>query len=332
MISGFLNGLAQQATPVAYLEAISLEQERVATEMMQYISAANHGKSARKVEKRRNELLVQVKESERNVRKLKPFAGNSKLRDSIAHCLKVYHLILTEDYGKIVDLEDIAEQSYDAMEAYLMAKERAGDHMETVGEAASREFSLFAAENNVKLVGGSSKLGRKLKEAGEVNRYQHQVYLLFFKSYRNEKSMIEAFEKKDLNAVEQFRNALLTSVSEDQMKLGKVPPFQGDASIKTACQQLFGFYKSEAAEKVPQQLDFALAMENFEKIKKAYDSKRPNDRTQEDVNSYNNAVKEINAKIGKNNQALKELNERRSALLKSWNDSVNNFLDKYTPR
>lgn len=324
--------IAQQENASDYLSALGQEQERMAQDMMQYISAVNHGKSARKVEKRRSELIAQVKESERNTRKLKPFKGNIQLRDSIAKLFSIYHIILTEDYGKIVNLEDIAEQSYDAMEAYLLAKEKAGDRMAAIGEAAHQEYKAFAAANNIRLIESSSKLDQKLAAAGDVNRYQNQIYLLHFRSYRNEISMMEALEKGDMNAVEQNRNALIASATEDLAKIGPIQPFKGDASTKNTCQQLLAFYKAEASIKIPELIDFQLAKEKFEKAKKAIDSKKPNDRTKEEIDSYNKAVNDFNTKVNKSNQLHKEIYDKRSALLKAWNESVENFLNKHTPR
>ena len=289
-------------------------------------------KSARKVEKRRLELLEQIKLSEQNIRKLKPFNGNHQLRDSIAKSLRVYQIILKEEYGKIVNMEEIAEQSYDAMEAYLLAKEKAGDHMDAVGDAAEREFIEFAKENSIKIAEGKSKVGEKLKAAGEVNRYQNQIYLLFFKSYRNELNIMQALEKGDINAVEQNRNALLASTSEDLSKLGPLQGFKGDASTKNTCQQLLNYYKTEATTKIPELVDFQLTKEKFEKTKTAFESKKTNERTREEVDAFNKAVADFNAKVNKSNQIHKEIYDRKSALLKAYNDSVDAFLNRHTPR
>jgi hypothetical protein len=324
--------VAQQQSAVDYLTFINNEQGRISADMMQYISAANHGKSARKVEKRRLELLDQIKQSEQSIRKLKPFNGNHQLRDSIAQSFRVYQIILKEEYGKIVNMEEIAEQSYDAMEAYLLAKEKAGDHMDAVSDAADREFNEFASANKINIVEGKSKVGQKLALASEVNHYQNQIYLIFFKSYLYDKNMMEALEKGDINAVEQNRNALLTSTAEALTKLGPIQPFKGDGSTKNTCQQLLNYYKAQASTKIPDLIDFVLAKENFEKTKKAFDSRKPTERTQDEVNAYNKAVSDYNAKANKSNQINREIFEKKGALLKAWNDSVENFLNRHTPR
>lgn len=323
---------AQQQSAGEYLSFINNEQGKISAELMQYISAANHGKSARKVEKRRLELLEQLRQSELSIRKLKPFNGNHQLRDSITKSLQVYQIIMKEEYGKIVNLEDIAEQSYDDMEAYLLAKEKASEHMNAVDDAADREFRAFAVANNINIVESTTKLGQKLKAAGEVNKYEDRIYLLFFKSYRYDMNMMAALDKGDINAVEQNRNALVASATEDLTKLGPIQGFKGDLSIKNACQQLLNFYKLLATTKIPELTDFLLAKEKFDKAKKAIDTKKPADRTKEEIDAYNKAVNEYNARANKSNQINKEIFDKKSALLKTWNESVEAFLNRHTPR
>lgn len=322
---------AQTSDAGSYLDAIDVEFGAISKEMMSYISAVNHGKSARKVEKRRTELVLQTKESERKVRTLKPFEGETRLRDSVAAYFRMCNLIINRDYSKIVNMEEIAEQSYDAMEAYLLAKEKAGERISLAYDAAEKEYYAFAASQNIRIIENESKLSQKLKETGEVNDYHDKVYLLFFKSYKNEAYMLEAMNKGNVGAIEQTRNALLTSAKEDLEKLAKVQAFKNDVSLKRATQDMLNFYAMEA-EKMSTTVDFFLAQESFEKQKKAIESKGASKRTQEDVDTYNKAVNDFNQKVKQSNQLNEELNKKRNSFLKEWNARSEEFLDKHTPK
>jgi len=46
-----------------------------------------------------------------------PWKGDRSYRNSSVAYLKLVYHVFNEDYGKILNLEEIAEQSYDAMEA-----------------------------------------------------------------------------------------------------------------------------------------------------------------------------------------------------------------------
>ena len=324
---------AQQPTAATdYLTLINNEFGSMSKNMMSYISAVNHGKSARKVEKRRTELVQQVQDSERAMRKLRPFDGNTQLRDSIVRYFQVCKIVITEDYGKIVNMEEIAEQSYDAMEAYLLAKEMASEKIGDAYDAAEKEYKAFAEANNIRLVESDSKLSQRLKEAAIVNDYHNVVYLLFFKSYKNEAYLLDAIGSESVGAIEQNRNALKGSASQDLVALGKVLPFKGDGSFKKATQDLLKFYTEEAGAPTEKLIDYCLAKENFEKAKKTFEAIGAAKRTQQDIDQYNKAVGDFNKTVAESNRVHEDLNKRRSALLKNWNAASQNFLDKYTPR
>lgn len=321
-----------QSNPVAYLDAIGMEFQKISEDMMSYISAANRGKSARKVDKRRTEVLLTMKEAERNTRRLKPYEGDSRLRDSLAVYFRLCQIVLNQDYEKILNMEDIAEQSYDAMEAYMLAKKLANEKIESANDAAEKEFKAFAAKYNIKLLESKSKLTEKMAAVKKVNDYYDKLYLLFFRSYKNEVYLLDAVNRGDINAMEQTREALSSSATEDLPKVGSIGAFDGDASVKTACTQLLKFYQAEVGKNMTDVIDFFVKKDNFEKIKKAFDAMRASDRKQADIDKFNQAVKEYNASVDVSNKALTAMNKQRSAALNTWTKSVEDFLQRHTPR
>jgi hypothetical protein len=315
-----------------YLETVGSQFSDIAQNTMSYTSAASHGKSARKVEKRRNELLQTIKQAEVNVRKMKPFQDDHAFRDSVVSYLRISRIVLNEDYGKILNLEEIAEQSFDAMEAYLLAKEKAHDKLDVAFEKVKEQQNLFASKYNIKLIEGSSKVGKKIETSNKVYAYYNQVYLLFFKSYKNEAYLMEAINRNDISAIEQTKNALLASAELDLTKIGPLPTFKGDASLKTACQQLLKFYESECTTKIPELINFYLKKENYEKMKAAMEAKRPAERTKQDIDNYNKAVNEFNTAVNKINADQNDLNKKRSDALNKWNNMSEDFLDRHVPK
>lgn len=92
------------------------------------------------------------------------------------------------------------------------------------------------------------------------------------------------------------------------------------------------FLQQEANDKIPGQIDFYLKKENFEKLKKALDSKRQSDRTQEDIDQYNKSLKEYNDAVTRYNTVNNELNKKRSVVFDQWNKAVDDFMAKHVPR
>ena len=316
----------------AYLEHIGNQYTEVSKDLMSYTSAASHGKGAKKVEKKRQELIGTMKEAESTVRKMRPFQGDHQLRDSVASYFRLSRLVLLEDYGKIVDMEDIAEQSYDAMEAYMLAKEKANDKLEHSYDRVHEQHSLFAKKNNIRIIESETKLSQKLESSGKVYNYYNKVYLLFFKSFKDEAYLMEALAKGDVNAIEQTKSALANSSSAGLGKLNEIGLFNNDATMKNVCQQFLAFYQQEATDKATQQVDFFLKKKTFEKMKKAIDAKRQNDRTQSDIDLFNKSLNEFNQSVNKFNSINNELNKKRSDLINLWNKTSDSFLSRYVPR
>jgi hypothetical protein len=179
------------------------------------MSAVSHGKSARKVEKRRYEVVSSIIDTRANIRTMQPWKGDKTLRDTTVAYLQILYSVFNDDYGKIVNMEEIAEQSYDLMEAYMMAQEKAYQKLD---EAAQRQQEMqkeFAKKNNINLIEGSSALGEKSKIAGEVLKHCNEMYLVFFKSYREEQYLIEAMNQKNLLSIEQNIGTLKNLLKKD---------------------------------------------------------------------------------------------------------------------
>jgi hypothetical protein len=66
-------------------------------------------------------------------------------------------------------------------------------------------------------------------------------------------------------------------------------------------------------------------------MKKAFESKRSSDRTQKDIDQFNNGVNEINAASKDYNTLNQQLNKERTAMLNNWNKKATRFMDDYMP-
>jgi hypothetical protein len=304
----------------------------ITKDMMSYTSAVAHGKSARKIENRRKELLQTVTDARRKIGAMPAFKGDKSLRDSTARFLMAYFHILNDDYGKIVNMEEVAEQSYDAMEAYMLAQELANAKIDDAGNRLQAMEKQFAAAHGINLIESSDELSKKSAEASKVNEYHRVVYLIFFKSYKQEMYMLDAVDKKNINAIEQNKNTLEKYAGENIDRLVSLPAYKGDPSLLRACRELQEFYRIECREKMSVLTSFYLKEENFQKIKKAFEAKREKDRTKADVDGYNNALNEVNKAIAEFNKTNKQLFETRKQLIEGWNKASQQFLDKHVPK
>jgi len=226
-------------------------------------------------------------------------------------------------------MEEIAEQSYDAMEAYLMMEEKVSEKLQEGNERMKTAQAVFAAKNNVKLINSQSELGDMMEQVHQMNLYHHQVYLIFFKPYKQEAYLLEAIEKGNITGIEQNKNSLLKYAQEGLVKLTSTKAFQGDNSIAAACKTMLNFYVKEVNDKMGTVSDFFLTKERFAAIKKEFDKK--SDPSKQEVEAFNKAVNDINKASDAYNKNNQTLNQQRNEALNTWNSTVKSFFDDHTP-
>ncbi len=327
---GTANTYAQ--TAVEYMNVFTAEYGKIQQDMWDYTSSVSHGKSARKVEKRRGELIQTSNAALSKAKTASGFNGSTQFRDSVIEYFRISNLVLKEDYAKIVDMEAVSEESYDAMEAYMLARERANDKLVAASEMISREQKAFAAANNINLISSEDALDKKMSIAGEVYDTYNEIYLIFFKSFKQEVYLTDAITRQDINAIEQNRNALVSAAEEGLKKLEAVKPYKNDRSMIEATKKLLNFYIEEGKNEIPKMSDYFMKTENFNKVKKAFDEIPEKKRTQADVNEYNKAVNDMNASVNTFNATNQNLNKKRSALIDGWNSAAEKFTDTHVPK
>jgi hypothetical protein len=319
-------------TAGAYMSYMGDQNREITKNFLSYTSAVAHGKNAKKVEAKRSAEIQSTKDAIKKISAMPPYKGDKSLRDSCVSFLKITYYILNDDYGKIVNMEEVAEQSYDAMEAYLLAQDLASEKLKQASERLQKVEKSFAANNKINLVESNDEISQKMEQAGKVNKYHRSVYLVFFKSYKQEMYMLDAMGKKNMNGIEQNKISLEKFSAEGIARLVTIQAFNGDLSYLTACKQLLEFYNTECKDKIPGLLAYYLKEENYQKTKKDFDTKREADRTQADVDQYNKAVKEFNQAVNDFNNINNQLNETRARLIENYNKASQGFLDKHTPK
>lgn len=310
-----------------YIDYINKANEALTQKYVSYLSGVSHGKSARKVEKRRQELLNSIQNTRFDIMGMPPYKGDRTFRDTTVAYLKMLNSVFNEDYAKIVNMEEIAEQSYDAMEAYMLAQEKANEKLQQASDKQHEMQKVFAAKNNVNLIEGETEAGAKMKLANIVMKHYDEVYLIFFKSYKQEAYLMDAVNQKKINAIEQNLSSLENFSGQGLEKLKTVDGYMNDGSLIIACRNLMNFYKDEAKQGTAF-TDFFLKEENFQKQKKKFDTSK---RAKEDVDAFNKSVNDMNAASKSFNETNNQLNKQRAKLLNDWNNAVKKYMDTYMP-
>jgi hypothetical protein len=328
---GFIKSAAAQDDPVAYLSAINSAQTDMNKSYMAYISAAAHSSRKRKIEKLRGQAVDNIVICQNTINNLSPYKGDNSLRQSSVGYVQLCYKIFNDDYAHIVNMEDIAERSYDEMQAYLLLQQATNDTLAMAISKMQTAEQAFASKYGVTLVDQKTELGEKMAQTDRMGKYHDIVYLLFYKCNWEDGQMIEALNQKNVTKVEQDRNALDKYAIEGLAVLDTMKSFDNDGSLVNACRQALTFYKTEAETQVSLLTDFFLKEENFNKLKAAMDAKSDSQRTQQDVDSYNKAVTDLNNGVNTFNLINNDLNNGRNNATQTWDATEKNFIDIHTP-
>jgi hypothetical protein len=317
------------AEAAKYMGEIGNEYQNISRESWQYMSAVARGKNSRKIDKRRQDLSDAIKQAIYRVGRIGGFQGDVNLRDSVVAYLNLSYRVFNEDYDKILDMEEIAEESFDNMEAYMTAKEKAHDLLDAASERVDATRNEFAAKYNLNIVEGEeSRLSQKLSRANKAFKYYNQHYLIFFKTYKQDAYVMDALNSGDVSAMEQNNRTLLKFAQESREQLHSVSRYGSDGALKVANIQVQDHYQRQAEQYMPTIIEFYLKKEKFDRLKASIDGKKPKDRSKEEVAAFNKAIDEYNNGIKEYNRALENLNKARAQALENWNRAVDSFLQR----
>jgi len=314
-----------------YLNYINKKSQELTANYLAYLSAVSHGKSARKVEKRRTDVVNAISDTKFDIMAMPPWKGDRGLKDTTVAYLKILNTVFNEEYSKIVNMEEVAEQSYDGMEAYLLAQKLAYEKLNEAGDRQHEMQKKFAAKYNINLIESESEMEAKSKIVSQVMDHCNDVYLVFFKCYKQEAYLMDAISKNNLVSIEQNLNSVGKYANEGMEKLRGFKGYNNDGTLIAACRNMMNYYKAEAG-RTQEITDYFLKVEEFAKLKKQFDAKPASKRTQQDVDQYNNSVNSMNSAANSFNKTMGDLNKQGNSALNDWNKTYSKYMDQYMPK
>ena len=314
-----------------YLEFLGEEEETVTKNMWKYTKAVAHSKSDRTITSKRTVLIKSVERAIAKIEKAQGYKGDDYKSKVLEH-MRLNESLLKQDYAKIIDLKEVAEQSYDYMEAYILAQELADRKMAEAQAIYEKDFYAFAADNNINIIESESDLGKKMDISNKVFNHNNNLYLIFFKVYINEVYLWEAIEKGDVNGIQQNASALNQTAKEGLEKLKTVELYKNDPAIVTTTKTVFDFFINESENEIPKIIDFLVLNSDFETIKETLDNTPERKRTKEQINAYNKKIKDINKAVKTYNTVNTKLNNDRQKVLNQLETTKSNFLERHIPK
>lgn len=332
-VSGYYTSSAQEIEdPVEYLELLNTDQRQISERLMRYISATVHGRSEAAVQRKREQLVKTIGKVRDNVASAPDFQGDATLKDAMLEYFTLNYSVMNEDYSDIIDMKQVAEESYDAMEAYFKAQDMAAEKVNVAQVNVEQAITAFTTEYNIKLVKSEDQLSKMLEQANAVADYHNQLYLIVFKAHLGRKTFLESVQTSDIDAIEAARITLVEATDEGLEKLKDVPMFRGDGSLIAAAERRLQLYKEEANAMGFTAIELIKQSKNVEKLSEALSDKKPAKRTKEEVEAYNKAADEANNTVAEFNSLSNKYNQLGQLDHQFWQQTVEQFRRNHVPK
>lgn len=316
---------------VDYLDFLGKEQEVVTKNMWKYTKALAHSKSDRSINAKRENLIKSVERTISKIEKADGFDGDDYKNQVLKH-LRLNEKLLKHEYAEIVDMKAVAEQSYDMMEAYILAQRLADKKMAESQAEYETNLYAFAAKHNIEIQESESDLGKKMEISNQVFKHYNDMYLVFFKVFINEIYLWDAVENNDVNGIQQNANALASSAKEGLEILKTAEGYKNDKALILATKTTFNYLIDEAENQIPVIVDFLILEDNMNNIKETLEKTPERKRTKKQIDAYNDKVKEINKAAKEYNKVNASLNTERQNVLGKLDSAKEKFLERHIPK
>lgn len=319
-------------TPVDYLNYIGKETDVITRNTWKYTKTVAHTKNARRIDANRKALVKSIQNASKKIEALKDgYKGDVEYRNQLLAYLAISEKNINQEYEKIIDMQEVAEQSYDYMEAYIMARDLVNEKINAEVDKLNANQKVFANKYNIQIGEDNSELGKKMKISNEVFENHTQLYLIFFKVNFTESVLLKAIETNDLSAIQQNSNALAQYANEGLEKLKTFKAYKNDMSLVLATKKELEFSKKEALELSPSVVSFMMLNQKFQENKKVMDNKAAGNRSKEEIDNFNKLVNELNKEVVNYNRTINKFNTERTNVLNNWNVTGDNFIARYVP-
>ncbi len=314
-----------------YMDELSPSFDRIKVKTWDYLSVVSQGRGAFLVESSRMSLLNEIIDAKEEMQLAPSFNGNDDFRQALITYFDKSAMILKEDFDQILDMEAISSQTYDAMEAYLTAKEQANGKLDEAYYFLLKAQKKFADDNKLILHRSDDDLvTKKIEKTGQILTYYNKTYLIFFRVFKQEARLIEAIQKNDFEDFLMHNKILEFETRVALEKIESLRPFDGDSTLLIAAKKSLEFYRREATVDSKVIEEFFNHKNSYNTAKAEFEKIPQKEVVQSDADKINAIGRSYNEAVQSYHLANKARNKERVDQLNEWNAKVEQFFKTHT--
>jgi len=318
-------------TPTEYVSYIKDQENNISKSTWKYTSAIAQ-KNWVKIEECKEKLIKDIQVAKKKIGKLKEgYNGDVAYQNQILYYFDLCEKSLTEEYGKIIDLNDLAEQSNDAMDAYMQLDELVNAKLDAENEKVLATYKSFAEKYNVALT-EKSEWSQKISVYNQVCAYFNEINLLCFKVNFTDENLSKAILNADLGAIQQNNNILVQYSDEGLSKLETIQPYDGDYSVINSATKVFEYYKKQGQEYIPSVIGFFMSLDKFKNARTTLQSKSKEEKSQEEKDNYTAILKNLENELVAIRKVIYNNEKNKNELLSQWKATGQDFIVRHIPK
>jgi hypothetical protein len=263
-------------SPVEYNNYIVEQQGKLMHKVVEYIVQTVHNDNFEEVENRRLQVLGQIEVAITKLESLEKFNKEDNMRDEALAVFKLYKKSYSEDFSEINLLKQDREGSFEDMERYFQAQDKAE---KAIYEASDRlhEAQRAFAETHKMTIEEAEK-DETMSIIANVNKYGRDVFLEYFKVSKLNGACLDALNEQNADKLEENRLLLLKGTEEAYSNLKNIVAYKNDEDYKNKAMAYVAYNKLFATK------DLATLVTVLGN----------NERTNEDVETYNKIIAQYN--------------------------------------
>lgn len=301
---------AQQefAHPIDYNNYIVEEMNLIVMKNLEYISQSVHSDNFEAIEAKRKNVIRQIKASHKRVHGQKAYEGGGQLKIESLAVLETYQKVFEMELSEANMLKQTSQESYEAMEKYFKAQDRAEKNLGLASERFQKASKRFAKKHKIDNLRAEAEEGgmveNELKRISDVNEYTRKLFLAYFKVSKQNGIFFDAVNAQEKAGLEGKRRRVAMTASSVLDNLNTMKGFRGDTDFLEKTKALVLFYKN-------------IANNGYKSIVKVV-KKEQADLVKEDIDGYN--------------EAIEKSNRESPRLLNAFNEAQKHLLQKNIPK
>ena len=268
-------------SPGDYNNFIMKEMIATVQKNFEYISFSVHSEEYDQLEAKRKEVVAEIVKAKANVHQMPPLEGDSRLRDEAVSVLEEYQNAFELDFQKIIGLKRKSRDSFEAMEAYFEAQDKAEEKVNKATKQLRIAQHSYAEKHNMKVVDNKSddELEVKMNKVIAVNNYWRSLFLDYFKISRQYDRMWDELPQQKANPIERERQQVIKVIDRVLPSIKSKSDFNGDHEFRDQTVNIVEYYRS-------------VATNDFKRIVEILNTKK---LEQKDVEEINRIINQCNA-------------------------------------